>query len=108
MPMNTVQLIGRLTRPPDSHERTEGDLTTLRLAIPRPTDGEADFVTVVCFDQLAIAALAHLDKGDRVAVAGRLSHSEWTDTDGSHRERINVIARTVDFLTERPATTPAA
>lgn len=26
--MNTVQLIGPLTRPPGSHERADGDLTT--------------------------------------------------------------------------------
>lgn len=106
--MNTVQLIGRATRPAESHQRNDGNLVTLRLAVPRPTDGEADFVTVVCFDKLAAAVLAHVAKGDRVGVAGRLSHSEWIDGDGARHERYTVVAHTVDFLTERPAPVPAA
>lgn len=106
--MNTVHLIGRLTKDPKYHERAEGTpLTTMRIAVPRPSDnGNADFVTVACYDRLAQVTLDHLDKGDRVAVTGRLSHSEWTGDDGGHRERLTVVARSVDFLTDRPRDIP--
>jgi single-stranded DNA-binding protein len=45
--MNSVQLIGRLTRDPDADHTTSGTaVTTFRLAIDRPAHNDADFVTI--------------------------------------------------------------
>lgn len=96
--MNTVTLIGRLTREPDVRD---GDtpVTRLRVAIDRQrADDHADFVTVVCFGRQAETAAQYLHKGRLIAVAGRLSQSEWTTDGGDRRERLEIIGDRVEFL----------
>lgn len=97
--MNSVQLIGRLTRDPQ-HVRTttQRDVTTFRFAVDRPGRQEADFITVKTWDRLAQACADHLTRGRRVAVQGRLLHSEWTTETGGRAHRLLVVAEQVEFL----------
>jgi single-strand DNA-binding protein len=106
--MNSINLVGRLTRDPELRE-TKG--AGMRLAVPRrPKNGEEQapvYVDVTAFGTLAENCGRYLQKGRRVAVAGRLEYSEWTDQrDGKHSEH-EVIADQVDFL-DPPATGTAA
>ena len=98
--MNRVQLIGRLTADPEGRTSTEGTaLTHFRLAVPRSGNrDEAIFVSVVCFERLALVAAEHLTKGRRVAVDGRLDQREWLDRDGARHERHGIVADAIDFL----------
>ncbi|MGH9164552.1 MAG: single-stranded DNA-binding protein [Acidimicrobiales bacterium] len=98
--MNTVALVGRLTRDPLPRGATpEGPVAVLRLAVPRRNgNDDAVFVNVVCFDRLGAAALEHLTSGRRVAVTGRLEHREWTNDTGARRERHEVVAERLDWL----------
>ena len=97
--MNTVQLIGRLTKDPEAREGNGHQVAALRLAVNgRDRSAAPDYVDVVAFDGLAKTCTDHLEKGRQVAVAGRLSHSEWEAEDGSRRSRLQVIAREVEFL----------
>ncbi|HVM20491.1 MAG TPA: single-stranded DNA-binding protein [Egibacteraceae bacterium] len=97
--MNSVQLIGRLTRDPDADHTTSGTaVTTFRLAIDRPTHNDADFVTVKTWERLAEVTAEHLTCGRRVAVQGRLAHEEWLGSDGQRAERLTVVADRVEFL----------
>ena len=97
--MNTVQLIGRLTRDPEAHEGNGHQVARMRLAVSgRDRDAEPDYVDVVAFDGLAGTCLEYLDKGRQVGVSGRLNYSEWEADDGSKRSRHQVIARDVEFL----------
>jgi single-strand DNA-binding protein len=105
--VNAVQLVARIVQAPTL--RTTGGGThvaTLRVAVPRPRkDGQdqgADFVDVVTFGRQAETCVEYLTKGRRVAVTGRLSHSEWETDSGERRSKLEVIANTVDFL-DRPA-----
>ncbi len=84
--MNSVQLIGRLTRDPDADHTTSGTaVTTFRLAIDRPGRDGADFVSIKTWERLAEAAAEHLARGRRVAVQGRLAHEEWSARMGDAR-----------------------
>jgi single-strand DNA-binding protein len=101
--MNTIQLIGRLTRDPELRHTPNGnEVTTLRLAVPRRRkDGEdqgAVYVDVVTFNKQAEAVAGHLSKGRRVAVTGRLEYREWQGQDGSPHSKHEVIADQVEFL----------
>jgi single-strand DNA-binding protein len=104
--MNTINLIGRLTKDPD-HRVTENgtDLCKLRLAVPRrKVNGEeagAVFITVVAFGAQARSTSEYLTKGREVGITGRLEYSEWTAADGSKRSTHEVIAEDVQFL-DRP------
>ena len=101
--MNSVNLIGRLTRDPEKRE-VAGDMSVvkLRLAIPRrKKNGEdqgAVFVDVTAFGKQADLCAEYLEKGRQVAVSGRLEYSEYRDADDNPRSRHEVIADNVQFL----------
>jgi single-strand DNA-binding protein len=106
--MNSVNLIGRLTRDPDKRATPKGtDVSVLRLAVERPGEG-ADYVTVTAFGKLAQSCNQYLTKGRQVAIQGRLNHSEWKTDSGERRERLEVVAATVEFLGQRPTLESAA
>jgi single-strand DNA-binding protein len=98
--VNTVVLVGRLTKDPEIRDRaTETAVTVLRLAVPRGRDrDDAVYVDVVCFDHQAVSAAAFLGRGRLVGVTGRLEHREWTAPDGSRRSRHEVVAQRVEYL----------
>ena len=99
--MNSVNLIGRLTRDPELRETKGGKpVCTMRLAVNGVRDGDVTYADVVTFDKQAEACAGHLAKGRQVAVAGRLSYSEWEADDGSKRSKHEVIGR-VKFLSGR-------
>ncbi len=105
--MNTIQLIGRLTKDPELHHTNGGTATTtLRLAVPRrKRDGEEQppvYVDVVTFKAQAEAIVKHLTKGRRVAVTGRLEYREWKGQDNSPHSKHEVIADSVSFLDSKP------
>jgi single-strand DNA-binding protein len=104
--MNSVNLIGRLTRDVESRQ-TKGDQTVanMRLAVPRrKRNGEQPepvYIDVVAFGALGDLCAEYLAKGRQVAVSGRLEYSEWKAQDDTPRSKHEVIADTVDFL-DRP------
>lgn len=113
--MNTVQITGNLTQRPEQREtRSETTVAQMRVAVPRPRkngeDQGADFVDVTVFGTQADNCLRYLTKGRKIAVEGRLHHSEW-DSDTGRRQKLEVVARFVEFLNTpantRDTTTPA-
>lgn len=109
--MNSVHLIGRLTADPELQDRSGTQVGRLRLAVQRPStrDGEsrgADYVDVTVFNTQAEVCRQYLSKGRRVAVEGRLQHSEWQAEDGTRRQKLEVVARNVEFLDRKPADDP--
>lgn len=98
--MNSMQLIGRLTRDPENRDADSGtQVCRMRVAVPgRGRTTEPVYVDVVCFDAQAAACERHLSKGDRIGVEGRLDYSEWEAADGSKRSKHEVIARRIEFL----------
>jgi single-strand DNA-binding protein len=75
----------------------------LCLAVQRPRtkggeDRGADLVDVTVFNNQAQVCGQYLAKGRRVAIEGRLQHSEWQAEDGSRRQKLEVVTRNVEFL----------
>ena len=110
-PQFQIILIGRLTGAPELHDRSGTQIGRLRLAVERPRgkDGEdrgADFVDVTVFGNPAQVCNQYLAKGRRVAIEGRLQHSEWQAEDGSRRQKLEVIASSVEFLDKKPSEAP--
>jgi single-strand DNA-binding protein len=105
--MNTVTLVGRLTRDPEDRQyEKDGEYTSMakfRLAVERNRNDGTDFFDVTAFGSLGALAVDHLTTGRLVGVVGRLHSSEWTASDGTKRHRVEVIAETIRFL-DRPKT----
>ena len=97
--MNSIQLIGRLTRDPELRSTGSGKpVANMRLAVSRrDRDAAPVYVDVVAYDGLAEVCAEHLEKGRQVAVSGRLDYQQW-EHEGQRRSKHEVIAAEVDFL----------
>jgi len=104
--MNTVHLIGNLTRDVAIRNLPSGmSVADLSLAInERYTDKAGDvvkntcFVDVVVWDKQADACAKYLRKGSPVLVEGMLQTDEWKNDKGEKRSKLRVRANRVEFL----------
>lgn len=102
--MNKAILIGNLAADPESRTTSSGIAQcTFRLAVQRRfanTSGvrEADFLTIVCWRQLAELCQKYLLKGRRVAVEGSIQTRSYDAQDGSKRYVTEIVADSVEFL----------
>lgn len=119
--INSVVLIGNLGRDPEVRYTPAGAaVTNFSLAVNEvyTSDGEqktrVSWFRVVCFGKLAETVSEYMKKGRQVAVQGNLRENRWTDNNGKPRSRVEIMARSVQFLggrpteTEAPAETPSS
>jgi single-strand DNA-binding protein len=117
--MNTIILIGRLTRDPELRYTQQGTpVASFTLAVDRPFTNaqgqkDADFIDCVAWRKLGETVGNHLSKGRLVAVEGRLQIRSYEAQDGTKRRAAEVVADSVRFLDSRktpagdiPATVP--
>ena len=106
---NRVVLVGRLTRDPELRSLPSGKaVCNLRIAsnsARRDGDGEyserPNFFDVDAFGPPGEAVAAHMRRGSRVCVDGRLSWREWETADEQKRQAVSIVADHVQFL-EKP------
>ena len=102
--MNTVSLIGRITKDLELKNFNEGKgfYTRFTLAINRIThkdpQPEADFINIVAWNGAAESMCKYLKKGSQIAITGRLSSSSYIDKDGNKRYSTEVTAEDFKFL----------
>ena len=105
--LNTVVIIGRLTRDPELRYNSKGTAVTgFGIAVDRgkkDAQGKsiADFFNVYCYARLAEIVAQYLVKGRLVAVQGRLQ-SRTKERDGQRIAYVSIIAHTVRFLEKPP------
>ena len=97
--MNTVVLIGRLTRDPEVKFLQSGkSVCKFTLAVDKPFgDKEADFIPITVWGKIGEACGNNLNKGRLVAVSGRLQIRTY-EKDGQNRRIAEVVASEVKFL----------
>jgi single-strand DNA-binding protein len=100
--MNSVTLIGRLTKDPELTEREGTTVCDLRIAENGRNDAPL-YVDVAAFGRQAEVCSEHLAKGRLVGIAGSLRYSEWQAEDGSKHSRHSIVAQRVEFLDGKPA-----
>jgi single-strand DNA-binding protein len=96
--MNSVTLIGRLTRDPQMKKRGQTKVCGMRLAESNGKEGPPLFIDVAAFGRQAEACKRYLEKGRQVAVTGQLRFREWEDEAGAKRSEHTIAADRVDFL----------
>jgi single-strand DNA-binding protein len=97
--VNSISLIGNLATDVELRDAGEKKVASFLLAVDRPSrDGGADFVWVNAWDRQGELCSEYLDKGNRVAVEGRIRSRTW-EQDGKRRDAVEVVARRVEFLT---------
>ncbi|MDD2218292.1 MAG: single-stranded DNA-binding protein [Eubacteriales bacterium] len=102
--MNSVILIGRLTRDPEVRYVPESQLAIARfsIAIDRPPrkDGtkQTDFPNITVFGKQAENCERYLAKGRLVGIQGRLQTGSYKNKDGQTVYTTDVAADRVEFL----------
>ena len=105
--MNRVLLIGRLTTKPELRY-TASNLPFSRFSVAvnrtfsnRDGERETDFINIVVWRKQAENVCNYLDKGSLVSVEGRLQQSSYEDKDGNRRNRLDVVADNIQFLSRK-------
>lgn len=101
--MNSVQLIGRLTRDPEvRYTQSNMAIATFSIAIDRPPrqDGtkETDFPRITVFGRQAENCERYLVKGRLVGIEGRIQTGSYTNRNGDKVYTTDVVANRVEFL----------
>lgn len=102
--MNSVNLIGRMTRTPELRY-TESQMAVCRfsIAIDRGKDRDgndrgADFPNIVVFGKTAENCEKYLAKGRKVGIAGHIQTGSYTNKDGVKVYTTDIIADRVEFI----------
>ena len=100
--MNTVNLIGRLTKEVESR-RTQGgtDVSYITLAVDRrKKDSGADFIRCTAFNKVAELLSQYVNKGDRIGIVGHIKTGSY-EKNGQRFYTTDVIIDSIDFLESR-------
>jgi single-strand DNA-binding protein len=102
--MNSVVLIGRLTKDPEVRYTSSSQMAvaTFTVAIDRPVraggDKQTDFPRVTVFGKQAENCEKYLAKGRLVGIQGRLQTGSYQNKDGVTVYTTDVVADRVEFL----------
>lgn len=99
--MNTVILMGRLTKDPDVIKKQEAAISRFILAVDRrfKREGEqnADFISCVAFGKTAEFIEKYGRKGTKFVVEGRIQTGNYTNRDGNKVYTTDVVVESVEF-----------
>jgi single-strand DNA-binding protein len=110
--MNSVVLIGRLTRDPELRfiPTTGTAVTSFTLAVDKDLFGDkkqeaisqgkptADFIYVTVFGKAAENCANFMHKGSKCCVQGRINTNSYVDKNGEKQYKTGVTAERVEFL----------
>ena len=105
--MNTVVLMGRLTKNPELRQTQSGtDVTQFTIAVNRrykDANGEypTDFINCVAWRQTAGFISKYFAKGAMIAVTGTLQTRKYTDKQGAERTATEVVVDNAEFTGEK-------
>lgn len=102
--MNKVILIGRLTREPETRYTQVNNSLVVKftLAVNRRIaskngEREADFINVIAWNKTAEFVSKYFNKGQQVAVVGRIQTRNYEDEQGQKHYITEVVAEEVYF-----------
>lgn len=112
--MNSVNLIGRLSNSPEIRHTTNNQVVCrFTLAVTRrfknqAGDYEANFINCVAFGKTAELIGNYVEKGQQLAVEGRIQTSSYTAGDGSKRYTTDVVVENITFINSKRKNEPQA
>ena len=101
--MNSVNVIGRLTKPnePKQYNSQNGNGLMLKntIAIKGKKKDESYFVDFTAWGKTAEFLAQYSNKGDKIAINGELVQESWQDAQsGQNRSKISINAVNVEIL----------
>lgn len=101
--LNTITIMGRLTRDPELRRTSSGvavasfTLACERDFAPQGADKETDFIDVCAWRYTAEFIEKYFSKGQMAIVTGRLQIRNWEDKEGNKRRSAEILADHVYF-----------
>lgn len=98
MSLNSITIMGRLTRDPTLRRTGNGTAVTSftvaceRDIAPQGQEKETDFIDCVAWRQTGEFVSQYFTKGRMIVVSGRLQIRKYTDKDGNKRTAAEVVA----------------
>lgn len=114
--MNVLNIIGNLTRDPESRQVGDKTVCNFTVAVNRrqkDKDGNnvADFFRISAWGKMGENCQKYLNKGRKVGVTGSVSVHPFLGQDGSPKASLEVLAQDVEFLSsgnsEQSSSAPA-
>lgn len=106
--LNQVNIMGRVCAKPELRYTQSGlPVTNFRLAVDRNFlnngEREADFLNIAAWRGTAEFICKYFEKGQMLALTGRIQAQSWTDREGRKRETVEIVAESVYFCSGRAA-----
>lgn len=97
--LNTAILMGRLVKDPEMRSTQSGTpVCSFTLAVNRRgKDDGTDFLDIVAWSKTAEFVSKYFQKGQLVAVKGRIQTRTWEDQQGNKRKSTEIVAEEVHF-----------
>lgn len=102
--MNKAILMGRLTKDPELRYTSANNtaVCSFTLAVNRKfsrqgEEKQADFISIVAWDKTAEFCSKYFQKGQQVAVVGRIQTRTWDDNEGKKHYVTEVVAEEAYF-----------
>lgn len=118
--MNVLNIIGNLTRDPESRQVGDKTVCNFTVAVNRrqrrdsqSNQPEADFFRISAWGNMGENCQKYLKKGSKVSVTGKVSVHAFLGQDGTPKASLEVLANEVEFLNsgnggEQSQSAPAA
>lgn len=106
--MNTVIMIGRLTKDPEvSYANSGTTIGRFSIAVDRrfKREGEptADFFNCVTFGKQADFVEKYLKKGTKIAIVGEIQNNNYTNKDGQKVYSTQIMVNQIEFAESKAA-----
>lgn len=101
--LNVVAIMGRLAFDPQMRQTTTGkSVATFRIACDRgrkDAHGQmlTDWLDVVAWEKLGDFVCQYFQKGQMIAVTGRLQSRSYQDKNGNNRTAVEIVASSLNF-----------
>ena len=107
--MNSVSLVGRLTRDPEIKTTNSGSsYARFSIAVDRRwKDAGTDFINIVAFGKTSEFIERYFRKGQRIGINGRIQTGSYEGKDGKKVYTFDVIAENVEFVESKSASASA-
>jgi single-strand DNA-binding protein len=107
--INSVCITGFLTRHPELRAAGASEVLAFGIGVnERHKNSQTDqwedrpnFFEVLVWGARADPLSRILQKGTKVAIAGKLRFSSWTGNDGGKRSRVEIVAEEVDLMVKK-------
>lgn len=99
--MNRVILMGRLSNEPQLRYTKENKaVCNFSVAVNKRVNGEnkADFINCVAWNTTAEFIAKYFDKGQQIAITGRLQNRSYEDDKGQKKYVIEVVIEETEFV----------